>query len=74
MIMSSHGSCSLLVVSFAIVAKAQKILLVATMTARCNVALQATQLASPRGTARGAASNRPVTTRDGWRIATRGRL
>ena len=74
MIMTCHGSGGLFVIPLAVIAEAQKVLLVATMTARCNVALQATQLASLRGTAGGAASNRPVATRDGWRIATRGRL
>ena len=74
MIMTSHGGGSLLVVSFDIVVEAQKILLVATMTARGNVALKATQLAGLRGTTGGATSNRPVATRDGSRIAARGRL
>ena len=74
MIMTRHRGGSLLVVPLAIVTEAQKVLLVATMTARCNVALQTTQLTSLRGTAGGAASNRPVATRDGWRIAARGRL
>ena len=74
MIMARHGGGDLLVVPFTIVAEAQKIFLVATMTVRGDVALKATQLAGLRGTAGGATSNRPVATRDGWRIATRGRL
>ena len=74
MIMRRHGSGSLLVVSFAIVAKAQKILLVATMTTGGNVALKATQLVGLWGTTRRTARHRPVTTRDGWSIAPQGRL
>ena len=74
MIMTRHGGGGLLVVPFTIVAEAEKILLVATMTARGDVALKATQLAGLRGTAGGAASNRSVATRDGWRITTRGRM
>ena len=74
MIMTRNRGGGLLIVPFTIVAEAQKVLLVATMTARGDVALNATQLAGLRGTAGGAASNRPVATRDGWRISTRGRL
>ena len=74
MIMTRHGGGGLIVISFTIVAEAQKILLVAAMTARGDAALKATQLAGLRGTTGGAASNRPVATRDGWCIATRGRL
>ena len=51
MIMTLHRGGGLLVVPFAIVAEAQKVLLVATMTARGNVALNATQLAGLWSTA-----------------------
>ena len=68
MIMTRHGGGGLLVVPFSIVAEAQKILLVATMTARGNVALKTTQLAGPWSTTRGTACHWPVTTRDGRSI------
>ena len=42
MVRTRHGGRGLLFIPFAIVAEAQKVLLVATMTARGNVALQAT--------------------------------
>ena len=74
MIMTRHGSGGLLVVPFAVVAEAQKILFVATMAARGNVALNATQLAGLLSTATRTSSNGLATTRDGRRLAPRGRL
>ena len=62
MIMARHGSGGLFVVPFAVVAEAQKILFVATMAARGNVALKATQLAGLLGTTRRTTRHRPVTT------------
>ena len=73
-LMTHHRSGRLFFIPLAIVAEAKEILLVAAMTARGYVALNATQLAGLLSAAARAASHWPRPASDGWRGAPRSLL
>jgi hypothetical protein len=74
MFMTHHGSGSLVVIAFAIIANAEEVLLEASMIECSDMALKATQLACLLGAAAGAAGTRATTAHDGGRSGPRALL
>jgi hypothetical protein len=65
MLVTRHDSGSLIVIALASIANAEEVLLEASMTAGCDMALEATQLARLLGAAAGTAGVRATIAHDG---------